>query len=196
MVNETNGAWGDAIEVPGTATLNTGGDARAYSISCAAAGECAAGGYYTDGSSHPHAYVVGETNGTWGNAIEVPGTATLNTGARVDAISCAAAGECAAGGRYHGSSHHAFVVSETSGSWSNAIHVGNFPASCLVPNVVGKPISAAKKRLNARHCGLGKITRAYSKVKRGRVVAQRPKPGKALKAEARVAVTVSKGRRR
>ena len=37
-------AWPDAIEVPGTAALNSGGSARVVSVSCGAVGECAAGG--------------------------------------------------------------------------------------------------------------------------------------------------------
>jgi hypothetical protein len=53
--------WGTAEEVPGTATLNQGGDAGAESVSCASAGNCTAGGYYTDGSSHSQAFVVSET---------------------------------------------------------------------------------------------------------------------------------------
>src|ERR1041385_4835388 len=48
VVSETNGSWDKAIEVPGMATLNRGGNAHVDSISCAAAGECAAGGHYTD----------------------------------------------------------------------------------------------------------------------------------------------------
>ncbi len=129
VVDETNGSWGTAVEVPGTATLNAGGDADLFSVSCPAAGECAAGGTYTDGHSHPQAFTVSETNGSWGTAVEVPGTATLNSGgsAWVDSVSCAAAGECAAGGRYNpraGPGHfQAFVVSETNGSWSPAVEV-------------------------------------------------------------------------
>ena len=38
----------DAVEVPGTAALNTGGYAELDSVSCGAVGECAAGGTYTD----------------------------------------------------------------------------------------------------------------------------------------------------
>ena len=123
LVNEKNGSWGNAINVPGLSRRPAG----LNSISCAAAGECAAGGDYTDRSSG-QAFVVNQTNGTWGHAIEVPGLATLNTGAdaAVNSISCAAAGECAAGGVYsvHGSrTPRAFVVSETNGRWGNAIEV-------------------------------------------------------------------------
>jgi hypothetical protein len=61
--------------------------------------------------------VAGEKNGSWGTAIEVPGTATLNAGgtAEVNSVSCASTGNCAAGGIYiDGSGHNqAFVVSQT-----------------------------------------------------------------------------------
>ena len=50
------------------------------SVSCGAAGDCAAGGYYKDGSGHSQAFVVSETNGVWGHAVKVPGTAALNSG--------------------------------------------------------------------------------------------------------------------
>src|SRR5215469_12297960 len=46
------GGWDKAIEVPGTAALNTGRFAQVLSVSCAAAGSCAAGGVYRSGSSH------------------------------------------------------------------------------------------------------------------------------------------------
>jgi hypothetical protein len=52
------GGWDKAIEVPGTAALNTGRFAQVLSVSCAAAGSCAAGGLYADGSSHLQAFVV------------------------------------------------------------------------------------------------------------------------------------------
>src|SRR5262245_54565649 len=61
---------------------------------------------------------------SWGKLIEVPGTPVLNVGgsAQVNAISCASARNCVAGGRYTDASHlaHAFVASEQSGVWHNA----------------------------------------------------------------------------
>ena len=117
VVSQVNGTWHTAIEVPGTAALNQGGLADIPSVSCAAAGNCSAGGSYDDSSGHQQAMVVTETNGTWHTAIEVPGTAALNQGgsAGIASVSCAAAGECSAGGFYKDSSGHtqAFVVSET-----------------------------------------------------------------------------------
>ncbi|HET7246179.1 MAG TPA: hypothetical protein VFJ07_15210 [Streptosporangiaceae bacterium] len=61
VVNETNGTWRTAQEVPGTAALNKGGVARVWSVSCASAGHCSAGGIYTDSAGHQQAFVVTET---------------------------------------------------------------------------------------------------------------------------------------
>src|SRR5258706_583679 len=127
VASEINGTWHAAIEVPGTGGLNKGGNAAVKSVSCASAGNCAAGGGYTDGSGHHQAFVASETNGTWHAAIQVPGTAALNRrgGAGVSSVSCASAGNCAAVGGYKDSSRHhqAFVASETNGTWHAAIPV-------------------------------------------------------------------------
>jgi hypothetical protein len=125
--SERNGTWGKAIEVPGSGTLNAHGYAIVRSVSCASAGNCAAGGTYTDGSGHQPAFVVSERNGTWGKAIEVRGLGSLNKGGRAQltSVSCGSAGNCAAGGEYTDGSGHlqGFVVSERNGSWGKAIEV-------------------------------------------------------------------------
>src|SRR5215470_6321237 len=97
--------WRTAAEVPGTAALNRGGQAAIASVSCASAGNCSAGGDYLDSSSRQQAFVVSQTGGTWGTAIEVPGTAALNHGtADIVSVSCGSAGNCTAGGSYRDSS--------------------------------------------------------------------------------------------
>jgi hypothetical protein len=123
VTDETNGSWGKAQEVPGLAALNAGATAMVSSVSCGSAGNCAAGGYYEDAHGHEQAFVVDETNGSWGTAREVPGTRALNTqGAEVLSVSCASAGNCAAGGYYEGAFplEQAFLVNETNGSWGTA----------------------------------------------------------------------------
>jgi hypothetical protein len=117
VVSQKNGSWGKATEVPGSAALNTGGNAGVLSVSCESAGNCAAGGYYQGSSDHQQAFVASEHNGTWGTAIEVPGSAALNTGgfAQIVSVSCTSAGYCAAGGTYldRSGNDEAFVVSRT-----------------------------------------------------------------------------------
>ena len=84
--------WGTAEEVPGTAALNRGDFADMLSVSCASAGNCSAGGHYRN-SSGQQAFVVSQTGGTWGAAIEAPGTAPLNQDGNADiaSVSCGAA---------------------------------------------------------------------------------------------------------
>ena len=116
IADETNGTWGKAEEVPGTAALNLGENATTNSVSCASAGNCSAGGSYEDGSFHDQAFVVDETNGTWGKAEAVPGTAALNKGgiAGTGSVSCASAGHCSAGGWYTtGPGQQGFVAGRT-----------------------------------------------------------------------------------
>ncbi len=102
-----NGRWGTAIRVPGLAALNRGGGVtEVLTVSCASAGNCAAGGYYFDRPDHHTWFVAVERNGRWGTAIQVPGLKTLNKGTDgVDingeiSVSCVPAGACAAGGYY------------------------------------------------------------------------------------------------
>jgi hypothetical protein len=155
VVKETGGTWGTAQEVPGSATLNAGGNARLYSVSCASAGNCAAGGFYTDSSGNTQAFVVKETGGTWGTAQEVPGSATLNAGgsAAVDSVSCASAGNCAAAGRYNDSSGNtqAFVVKETGGTWGTAQEV---PGSATL-NAGGDAVASSVSCTSAGYCAAG-----------------------------------------
>ena len=128
VVTETNGRWGRAIEVPGSARLNRGGEAEIESVSCARVGDCSAGGDYAgSGSDISAAFVVTQSHGRWGRAIEVPGSARLNRAgeAEIDTVSCAAPGDCSAGGDYGRSanSEQAFVVTQSRGRWGRAIEV-------------------------------------------------------------------------
>src|SRR5262245_17968721 len=118
------GTWRTAREIPGTAALNTG-DAEAKSVSCASAGNCTAGGWYTDSRGAPQAFIVNRIKGTWQTAIKVPGTFGPNKYySRLDTVSCASAGNCSAGGFYVNSNgNQAFVVDEVDGVWHRAIEV-------------------------------------------------------------------------
>src|SRR6266516_3633683 len=131
---ERHGRWGTAIEVPGLAALNTGGtagsSAAVSSVSCASAGNCAAGGYYTNRHHHTQGFVAVERHGRWGKAIKVLGLGSLNTGdaswdASVTEVSCASAGNCAAGGFYtdQAGNTQGFVASERHGRWGKVIEV-------------------------------------------------------------------------
>jgi Regulator of chromosome condensation (RCC1) repeat/PASTA domain/Divergent InlB B-repeat domain len=55
------------------------------------------------------------------------------------------------------------------------------PSKCVVPKVKGKTLAAAKIALARARCALGTVRRAHSTAaQKGRVIAQRPVPGKIL----------------
>jgi hypothetical protein len=67
------------------------------------------------------------------------------------------------------------------------------PKPCVVPNVKGKKLAAAKSSIKSHHCSVGKITKVKSSAKnKGKVVSQSPKAGKHLAHGAKVALKVGK----
>jgi serine/threonine-protein kinase len=66
-----------------------------------------------------------------------------------------------------------------------------------VPKLVGQKLAAAKRKLTAAHCKLGKVKKGYStRVGSGKVQSQSPKAGRKLKNGTPVSVVVSRGPRR
>jgi hypothetical protein len=124
VVSQQHGTWGRAAHVRGLPT-RAPIFAQVRAVSCPSAGYCAAGGLYSRADGSRPAFVVSETNGTWGRATQVLGLATPGD-AEIDSLSCASAGNCSAGGQYYISATGAtevFVVSEKHGTWGTAIPV-------------------------------------------------------------------------
>src|SRR5260221_14572980 len=67
------GTWRTAIEVPGLGSLNRGGYAEVHSVSCASAGNCAAGGVFKDRSRHLQGFGGSEKKGSGGELGRGPG---------------------------------------------------------------------------------------------------------------------------
>lgn len=125
VASERNGRW-KTIEVPVIGLANAG-NAETVSVSCPTAGNCGAGGFYTDDSNRGQAFVVNERNGAWGRGQELLGLRELNVGgnAAINSVSCWAAGSCVAGGFYTDQANHqqGFVVIERNGQWGAATRV-------------------------------------------------------------------------
>ena len=132
LASEVNGTWHTARSVPGMIKLYGPGSGRAQVtvLSCPAAGNCSAGGAGLDAGT-VKGFVVNEVNGSWHNAIEVPGMHRLNHSESgfVSALSCPSPGNCSVGGRYLGPKwSRSFVVDEVHGTWHNAIEVPGMSA--------------------------------------------------------------------
>jgi len=121
VANEVDQTWHKALQVPGTATLNAGGDASVTSLSCPAARDCVAAGGYKPEKGAGQLFVVNESAGRWQRAIQLPGSGKLIThnGSTVGEASCASATTCEVGGTLQTgtSSTRGFLEGETSGRW-------------------------------------------------------------------------------
>jgi eukaryotic-like serine/threonine-protein kinase len=69
------------------------------------------------------------------------------------------------------------------------------PRRCKVPRVKGKTVPAAATTLKRAGCKLGPVKPVRSRVRKGRIVAQRPAAGRLVGKGTPVVVTVSRGRR-
>lgn len=67
-----------------------------------------------------------------------------------------------------------------------------FQRLCIVPRLKGKTLPAARRSIGRAHCRLGRVIRVTSRVKAGRVVAQRPRPGRRVREHSRVRLEISK----
>jgi uncharacterized delta-60 repeat protein len=92
------------------------------------------------------------------------------------------------------------VVGRTSvGNGPSDIAVARFQnfLSCVVPDVRGKKLAAAKSSIKKALCRVGKVTRKRSKAaKKGRVLSQRPKAGATVLGGTKVNLVLGKGRKR
>jgi PASTA domain len=70
------------------------------------------------------------------------------------------------------------------------------PARCRVPAVKGKPLAVAVRAILKRHCSVGTIRRAFSKVvKKDHVISQMPGPRTLLPNQGKVNLVLSRGRK-
>jgi hypothetical protein len=175
VVGEAKGVWGAAEQVPGLAALNRGGGADVTSVSCARAGDCSAGGFYTvrsGGVPHEQGFVASERKGVWGAAEQVPGLAALNRGglAEVNSVSCARAGSCSAGGDYVDAAgrEQGFVVGEAKGVWGAAEEVPGLAALNRGGSAQVNSVSCAR----AGGCSAGGFYRGASSGQQGFVVGE------------------------
>jgi hypothetical protein len=70
------------------------------------------------------------------------------------------------------------------------------PVRCRVPAVKNEPLAVAVRAILKRHCSVGKIHRAFSKVvKKDHVISEMPRPRTVLPNQGKVNLVISRGRR-
>jgi hypothetical protein len=107
VVSESDGAWNQASEIAPPSSTAPFDEARLDSVACPAAGSCVAVGTYASGGD---AMVVSESDGLWGQAIEIHGIVPWS-------IACRAPGSCVAIGTAPEGSTKIVGVIESDGVW-------------------------------------------------------------------------------
>jgi hypothetical protein len=146
LLNESSGTW-TPLRAPLPADAGTSPGGYVASVSCAAAGECATGGYYTDASGHSQGLLLSESSGAWSTGIKapLPSDAGADPSAEVTSVSCATAGSCSAIGSYSDSSGHlqGLLLSEFLGIWATGIRAPLPPDAGPNPEVELNALSCA-----------------------------------------------------
>ena len=122
-------------------------------MSCGSAGNCSAGGFYTDNSGRRRAFVVSEANGAWGTAQKVPPRPSTRAGdAGINSVSCASVGSCSAGGSY---TDPALAIN---GFWSSVRRAGTWGTAHQVAaalNAGGNAVINSVSCASAGNCTAG-----------------------------------------
>ena len=79
----------------------------------------------------------------------------------------------------------------------SAVAAFNRSGKCVVPRVVGRGLTVAKRRIVRAHCRVGRVFYVFSTHRQfKRVVSQSPRPGRRYAAGRKVNLRVGKGPRR
>jgi hypothetical protein len=217
LLTETSGTWA-AEEAAVPANAKTPDASPAFGvISCPSAGSCTAAGSYADASSEGGTDILflGGSAPTVKVDVSTAGTGTGAVSSAPDGIDCGSTcstsleagalltltATASQGSRFSGWSGGSCTGTgtcqvDTGVAGQTVTATFNLLPKCVVPEVKGKRLTSAERAVRAHNCTVGRIKRAASrKIKKGHVIAQRPKPGKRLKHDAKISFVVSKGRR-
>jgi hypothetical protein len=116
----SGGTWTPKeVSLPAGADANPGTNLR--SVSCVAAGSCAAVGNYKDTSLDFQGLLLTDNSGTWTSSrAMLPINAAADPAVSLDSVSCVGTLDCAAAGKYgpNVGEAQALLISATSGSWA------------------------------------------------------------------------------
>jgi PASTA domain len=126
LLTETTGTWGTGVEavLPSNADTSQPG-VDLSSVSCASAGNCSAVGIYNNDTGSNDGVLLTESEGSWATGVKaiLPASADPTDQVELDAVSCSAAGDCAAVGGYvdHLGNIQGLLLTETASEWSGGV---------------------------------------------------------------------------
>jgi hypothetical protein len=125
LLTETAGTWGTGVEaaLPANAATAQPG-VYLSSISCASAGNCSAVGIYNNDTGNDGVLLT-ETEGSWATGVKatLPASADPTDQVELSAVSCPAAGDCAAVGVCvdHLGNFQGLLLTQTASEWSGGV---------------------------------------------------------------------------
>ncbi len=161
LLSEHSGVWSRGVEAVLPANAATGGtglsdhdlcDTRSpcvdiTSVSCAAAGECAAVGSYNASSVSGQGLLLSESSGVWTRGVQavLPAPTASDAGAGLSSVSCSSPGACTAVGSYDFGTGNSqgLLVSENSGKWASGVQATLSVAAGAVGNTEINSVSCA-----------------------------------------------------
>jgi hypothetical protein len=118
---QTAGVWDKSTPASLPAGANASPDVNLPSVSCAAAGSCAAVGNYVDTGYEQQGLLINYRRGVWRQGVRVipPPGAAANPQVTVNAVSCSGTGDCTAVGNYMSAAGNpvAFAITEQNWVW-------------------------------------------------------------------------------
>ena len=123
LLSETSGTWETGVEatLPANAA-EPGAGVFMNGLSCPSAGNCTAVGNYSGNQGDYESFLLTETSGIWGAAVEATPPADAESRLFLDGVSCPSIGNCTAVGDYFDSKgNQGLLLSESSGVWGTAI---------------------------------------------------------------------------
>ena len=130
VTNEFDGTWRDMSTVTGPPDLHLNSNSGITSLSCRATSDCTALGYSFYRGNGGKLFVLRETKGIWGRALNLRGASNQSyEGFNSATLSCGSPRNCVVGGMYSidvekfSSGTAPFVADEIDGTWARAIEV-------------------------------------------------------------------------
>ncbi|CAB4622599.1 unannotated protein [freshwater metagenome] len=126
----SGGIWGTPTNIPGVASIGSG-EGSITDVACPATGTCFAIGTYTNGPGSSSIFVTSLSSGTWSNATQLPGYASLDTQGYpgVTGLSCWSATNCLGVGEYSDViGGHTWTAEVVGGTWASATELPGFSA--------------------------------------------------------------------
>jgi hypothetical protein len=129
VTNEADGTWHEMKTITGPPDLHLYSNSEISSLSCRASGDCTALGDSIFRGNGGKEFVLRETKGVWGPALNLRGPVNESyEGLEGATLSCGAPRNCVVGGEYgfsekFSSATAPFVADESDGTWTRATEV-------------------------------------------------------------------------